>query len=244
MIGSLFRKFLVDRKIVRGSVHRNDTFGALHKSWGYVYSNHLRGDYAEFGVYLGDSMVSSHDCYSELDNWLNGQLKSPEKWRNELASKYIDHKPTFHGLDTFSGMPNNDEKSDAFSEGNFLTSRELVESKWKENCGLDRNLHLYEGLFTDTAAELHKNLGNKKLVIVHIDCDLSSSTTDALKIVEPYLQLGSIILFDDYNNFCADKNQGERKAFADFRKESKFEFEDWFSYGYCGKAFLTIAENE
>ena len=35
----LFKK----TKIVRGSVHRNDRFGGVHRAWGHVFSNHLQG---------------------------------------------------------------------------------------------------------------------------------------------------------------------------------------------------------
>ena len=31
----------------------------LHKCWGHIFSNHLLGDYVEFGVYKGDTLIQS-----------------------------------------------------------------------------------------------------------------------------------------------------------------------------------------
>ena len=42
------------------------------------------------------------------------------------------------------------------------------------------------------------------------------SACDALEIVKPKLQQGTILMMDDWNCFRADNNQGERRALREF----------------------------
>ena len=85
---------------------------------------------------------------------------------------------------------------------------------------------------------------NRKVSIVNFDCDLEQSTTDALNIVKDFIQIGTILLFDDYNAFNANQNQGQRKSFSEFNEKSEFVFEKYFSYHYSGQSFLsTITTN-
>jgi hypothetical protein len=44
------------------------------------------------------------------------------------------------------------------------------------------------------------------------------SACDALEIVKPKLQQGTILMMDDWNCFRADNNQGERRALRGFFK--------------------------
>ena len=59
MIKSFLKKILDRMRIVSGTINLNDRRGALHKAWGHIFSNHLLGDYVEFGVYYGDSLNKS-----------------------------------------------------------------------------------------------------------------------------------------------------------------------------------------
>ena len=75
--------------------------------------------------------------------------------------------------------------------------------------------------------------------IANIDCDLYISTVDALQIIYPKLQQGSVLLVDDYNAFCANRHQGQRKAIREFlHAYPKIEFEPWFTYSHLGQAFI------
>ena len=97
------------------------------------------------------------------------------------------------------------------------------------------------GFFKDAALELSSNM-KTKAAIINIDCDLYESTCDALNISAPWIQVGSVLLFDDYNCFCADNHKGERKAFREFQMNTKLQFEKWFTYQYSGQAYLCVAE--
>ena len=51
--------FLQKKQFIRGEINLNDRKGSLHKAWGHIFSNHLDGDYVEFGVYQGASFFNS-----------------------------------------------------------------------------------------------------------------------------------------------------------------------------------------
>ena len=221
-----------------GNINRNDQSGALHRAWGHIYTNHIRGDYVEFGVYQGSSMTSSYTNYSQFKLWLDQQVRSNEAWRRQLFADFQDYMPVFHGLDTFEGMPENNEENRLFGADTFMSNYESVRSLISKTIP-EQQYRLYKGLFNDTSDELVLNLKDN-IAIAHIDADLYFSARDALNIIKSRIQTGTVILFDDYNAFNADKNKGERLAFKEFRADFHLEFESWFSYGYSGHAFLCI----
>ena len=78
------------------------------------------------------------------------------------------------------------------------------------------------------------------MAIVNIDGDLYESAKDALDIVKDHIQVGTVLLFDDYNAYCADNRAGERRAFREFCGKTSFKFEPWFTYQYSGQSFLCV----
>jgi len=109
MIKKIIRDLFEKHGFVGGVINKNDRAGALHRAWGHVFTNHLKGDYLEFGVYKGDSFIESYKQYQGFRRWLKGQLNSSEAWRREVAGNFIGFEATFHGMDTFGGMPKNSE---------------------------------------------------------------------------------------------------------------------------------------
>ena len=74
--------------------------------------------------------------------------------------------------------------------------------------------------------------------IVNIDCDLYESAIAALRLCRPFLQIGSVLLFDEYHGFNADSTKGERKALVEFLAETSIKVDRWFDYHYGGRSFL------
>ena len=88
------------------------------------------------------------------------------------------------------------------------------------------------------------NINNKSRVIM-IDCDLKESTKLALNFVKNSLQVGTIILFDDFLDYkgCVDK--GEYGAFEEFKLENpNLLFRRAFDYGYRGRVFIVCGINK
>ena len=229
--------------LIRGKIHQNDRSGGLYRAWGYIFSNHIEGDYVEFGVYKGESAVSAIESYSEFYNWLQLQQHDNESWRRELSkSSPLNKKPFFHLLDTFEGMPKNDEKNFIFHEKSFLSSHEKVLDRIRKVNF--KNFFLYKSKFKESEKEILKNFKDRKISIANIDCDIYSSTVDSFKIIENFLQIGSVILLDDYNAFNADNLKGQRKALQEYKEKTKWIIEPFFSYMYSGQSFLVVGNKD
>ena len=64
--------------------------------------------------------------------------------------------------------------------------------------------------------QLQKRFLPRNASIIYVDCDLYASTVPVLSFIKPFLQVGTIIAFDDWNCFWADPNRGERLAWREF----------------------------
>lgn len=49
-----------------------------------------------------------------------------------MASEYVDFLPTFYGLDTFFGIPENEEDNATFASGTFYADFSMVKNKCDE----------------------------------------------------------------------------------------------------------------
>ena len=103
-----------------------------------------------------------------------------------------------------------------------------------------KNFYLYKGKFNERKKEIFENFKDRKISIANIDCDIYSSTVDSFNIIENFLQIGSIILLDDYNAFNADNLKGQRKALNEYKTKTKWIIEPFFSYMYGGQSFLVV----
>ncbi|MFN0118419.1 MAG: TylF/MycF/NovP-related O-methyltransferase [Elusimicrobiota bacterium] len=224
-------------KRVRGYIPISDNTrtGALHRSWGMIFSSHMRGDYLEFGVYQGRSFIEAYKQYQLFAKWMADEMKSSESWRRKVAQTYIDYQPKFYAYDTFEGMPDNNEGSVNFAKGTFLGNEDKVRAECLKNRFPESLFKLKKGLFSN----LKQSDLPERAAIINIDCDLYSSAMDALNICKPLFQQGTILLADDYNTFAASNNAGERKAIKEFSEKTGIKFEPWFPYHYIGQAFIT-----
>lgn len=106
-----------------------------------------------------------------------------------------------YGCDSFDGLP--EEWRPGFPAGIFKTRPQPIEGTT-----------LIIGLFQDTFPTWLPTL-TKPVTLIHVDCDIYSSTKYALDIVEPYMADGCVILFDEWHNYPGWENH-EAKAFTEF----------------------------
>ena len=72
-----------------------------------------------------------------------------------------------------------------------------------------------------------------------IDCDLKESALSALNFIKDILQIGTIIMFDDFIFYKGDESKGEYAAFEEFKEQNpNIKFRHAFEYGYGSKAFI------
>lgn len=137
-------------------------------------TKHLEGDFAEAGVYTGNSA--------------------------QVICAVKENK-ILHLFDTFKGLPGSlFEPIDSSTEiarfhvrpGMYAASLERV----KERLKYYKNVYYYPGLFPETA----KPLRNRTFAFVNLDLDLYRSTLDALKFFYPRLNVGGIIISHNYTD--------------------------------------------
>lgn len=177
----------------------------------------LNGYYFEFGCHSAGTMRMAYDYFHYLFDW-----------------DYV-------AFDSFEGLPEikDIDKQDIWEKGKLATSEQDF-IRLVTRHGIKReNLITVKGFYDKSLnSELKAKLLPKKAVVIYIDCDLYESTVPVLEFVKDFLQVGSIIVFDDWNCFCGAPDRGERRAFSEFReKYPDMNFEDFVST-HMQKAFI------
>ena len=117
---------------------------------------------------------------------------------------------TIHGFDSFDGLP--ETWRDGFEKGAFAQSMPAV----------PRNVVLHKGWFSDTLPDFLER-SRESVALLHIDCDLYSSTACVLNLLKDRIKPNTVIVFDEYFNYPGWKNH-EHKAFEEFIKETGMPF--------------------
>jgi hypothetical protein len=127
------------------------------------------------------------------------------------VARHFPGRP-IHGFDSFRGLPEN-----------WRTGIERGAFARQELPRVEPTVSLYPGLFNDTApafAALHPG----PIALLHVDCDLYSSTVTVLEAVGSRLRPGSIVVFDEYFNYPGWQ-QHEFKAWQEFVAASGLRYE-------------------
>jgi hypothetical protein len=125
-----------------------------------------------------------------------------------------------YGFDSFEGLPE-DWIGTECKKGCFSTN------------GIIPNINgckFYKGWFEDTIDQYIKSESTKPISLLHIDCDLYSSTKTILNKLLPYIGTNTIILFDEWYYNCDYRcNDGEQKAFFEWIVQNNISFEFMFN---------------
>lgn len=188
---------------------------AFHEMAHYLNCEAIPGDILEFGVAGGRGL-------SMLAYW-HHQVLSYWGYTEEEATQR-----QFIGFDSFLGLPELSEAHPRMSAGVFSHNENPQHPLIMENSphtpevvhelfqrlGYRKPL-IIEGFFNETLnAAIPEH--TTKAALVHIDCDLYESTKEALFAVEPILEDGAIIAFDDWFCYRGNSEKGEARAFAEF----------------------------
>lgn len=174
------------------------------------------GDYLEFGVSHGTSLSIMHKVLKQLN---------------------LEQVRIF-GFDSFEGMPAVAayEEENRWHPGEFASPIEATR-EYLSNHGIDwKRTFLVKGWFSDTLthALLEKHNIHKASVIM-IDCDIYSSSKQALDFCKPLIKDKAIIFFDDWID---DKNFGEPRAWEEFLSGSpNFKAREFSTYEPSGRIF-------
>lgn len=206
---------------------RADYTKAFSRTMEYAATEQLPGDIMEFGTYSGFTA-------------------------RILAEAMVKYRKTGSLLlfDSFAGFPSSPNKADIES------LKVAVQGYWKAGGmnvpqALDRHitdrltpilgpdrLQVHKGMFENT---LRTAVQGRKAAIVHIDCDLYSSTKYVLETLymNDCLQDGTVLLFDDFYCNRANPRFGEQAAVQIFHTmQRRFIVSPWFTYSWAAAAFF------
>jgi hypothetical protein len=115
-----------------------------------------------------------------------------------------------HGFDSFEGLP--ETWRSGFAKGAFAQPLPAVPD----------HVSLHKGWFSETLAAFAEAT-DEPVALLHIDCDLYSSTAFVLSRLADRIRPGTILVFDEYFNYPGWK-QHEHKAFQEFVAQSGLNY--------------------
>jgi len=119
-----------------------------------------------------------------------------------------------YGFDSFEGLP--EDWRDGYLKEHF--NRQGNPPK------VNSNVILEIGWFNDTLEPFLLKHKGKKITLLHIDCDLYSSSKYVLDKCTPFLSGGSIVIFDELINYNGYED-GEWKAMNEWAVENSVKYE-------------------
>lgn len=221
-MGPLHRLFLFAQDLyVRANsflspsmLHNFEKHDALKRALFYTEIEGVKGDYLEFGVYEGTSLLGAVSYWKKL--------RSPYKRR-------------FYGFDSFRGMrPAKGDEHPFYTTFDFSTDYRIIRKRFASF----PEVSLVPGFFSETLRPSAKAYGIKRAGIVMVDCDLYSAAKEVFSFVAPVTQQGTIFVLDDYYNYRGDPKKGVRAAFEEFLKKEHVSVEQMSTYGIGGVIFL------
>lgn len=133
---------------------------------------------------------------------------------------------TLWGFDSFEGLP----------EDWFLNVNDAVSTRPAGYFALNtlpevpENVKLVKGFFDQSLPNWLKENPIKQISILHIDCDLYSSTKTVMNLLNPYIVNGTIIIFDEFYPWSGLEKydlweEGEYRAFKEWVEQYDRTFE-------------------
>ena len=120
---------------------------------------------------------------------------------NHLARLFPDRN--IYGFDSFRGLP---EKWSGYRHSEINFDKGGLKPK------VNSNVELIEGWFEDTIPPFIKK-HPQKIALLHIDCDIYSSTVTVLDSLIPFFEKDTIIVFDEFFNYPGYENHEYRAFF-------------------------------
>ena len=163
-------------------------------------------------------------------------------FKGNTITKIATRNPHVHsifGFDSFQGLPEYWRYPYVAGTFNMSGSLPIVPS----------NVVLISGWFSESLPQFKVSLlrnrtdvtRKRQIALLHVDCDLYSSTKTVLELLEEYIGPGTVILFDELLNFDGFEEH-EVKAFYEFvmRTGVRYEAVGIECIGFCESVAIRI----
>ena len=116
-----------------------------------------------------------------------------------LALRRLRVNKVIHLFDSFQGLPEpHAHKDKGYKRGQFKADYQACVSRICE-LGLDDIIHVHKGWFKNTIRSF-LDCSSGKISLLHIDCDLYTSTEDCFSLLYPSVSSSGVIILDDFND--------------------------------------------
>ena len=197
-----------------------ERFVSLYQSINYIYKNNIEGDFVECGVFMGGSAMMMSYAMKEYD-------------KNNIHNKKLWLYDTYEGMANPSIYDENILNQKALTELKNKSKKENKKDIWayssleyvkenikKTNIKLDDVLFI-KGLVEETLTSDKP----KKISLIRLDTDFYQSTKKELEELYPLLEVGGIIIIDDYGHW-----KGCKKAVDEYFEDKKNIFFQQIDY--------------
>ena len=167
-------------------------------------------DIRNFAIYraIQNNAGDNKNLFLEFGVYTGGSIN--------LFSKQLKNiNETIYGFDTFEGLTEDWLTHVFFPKGSLSLNNKLPK--------VAKNAILIKGKIQDTLDNFLKDNFKKKILFAHMDMDTYASTRFALAKIKPFLEKGSVILFDEFYGY-PNWQQEEYKAFTEVFKENEYKF--------------------
>lgn len=189
-------------KLVYPSIRRSIIDWPLDFATELTVMNNVEGDYHEFGVFEGRSMI-----------------RVAKRFMKDLPHEKLKNM-RFYAYDSFEGLPETSDRyaPSHFYKGSFKAPRPLFEDNFK-SAGLPYDqLKIIPGFYDESlTSELAANLfKNRKIAMIYIDCDIYESAIPIFDFITSGLQVGTVLVIDDWVRHHAHPNHGIQRAYNEW----------------------------
>lgn len=215
----------------------------------FVCSEHVPGDYLEFGVFRGASFVTAYRALTEaVADWgsrhRTGLAYTDQQRADEAFAQMAAAAPRrFFAFDSFDGLPELsgiDQGAARFRKGRYDCSEANFRRILTEQ-GVDlRSVVTVPGFYQDSLMpEMKRRHQLTTAAIVMIDCDLYESTKPVLEFITDLIGDGTVLIFDDWFNFRASPDRGEQRACREWlQRHPNIRLVPFARWGVVQQAFI------
>jgi len=241
----MFTKLFFDLDTIRPQLKKIywEESNAFKWASSYIIKNQIDGDYLEFGVWKGNSFI---EMYRQIK--INSEIfYQNNKNKNIEDLNNIFNEMKFHAFDSFDGLPEtSSHKPIQYFAGNYCADEQVFINNIKKN-GVDiSKTTITKGWFKESLTdECVDKINLKKIAIAYIDCDLFDSTTPVLKFITPFINTGTVLIFDDWFRNGGYKKRGVQGAVLDWLdKNNDITLQHYYNSDTRTAIFIVIKNDD
>ena len=185
--------------------------------------NNVPGDYLEFGVRGGTSFLLAWRSYMAMHEQLHGnqEMTDDDRARIPEPMRFFAFDAFDTGLPTPAGLDDTEIRSAHWSAHSMKFPVEHFFQHCLRSGMPEDQLFVIPGYFEQTLGEASStHHGIHDAAVVHLDCDLYESTRDALVFMTDLMQLGTILIFDDFFRYRGSELHGQYYAFKEWQERN------------------------